>query len=93
VGIGGKQADETDGKIVSTGYQGGAKLIEALGVHPSQAAAFHRTLQRKRENRTLPDTSWTEVANPGPNAPQYLYQADAEPILKLAAKYQAEKDG
>jgi hypothetical protein len=68
-----------------SGFLGGRALAVALGVHPSRREAFFVQLQRKRIS--LGDDCWIQVADKGPNRPEFLYRADSPHLRNLAAAY------
>jgi hypothetical protein len=74
---------------VITGFLGGADLVNALGVDPTNRDAFFKQLERKR--RKLGDNSWHEVKNPGPNSPRFLYSVASPKVRELAEAYRQPK--
>jgi len=69
------------------GSLGGKELRDALEIHPSREKAFEQQLNRNRKQ--LGDDNWSEVTNPCPNTPRYLYLVQSKPIQKLAKRYKS----
>jgi hypothetical protein len=86
------RAAESDGESVPdsrAGFLGGTELADVLGVHPTRRAAFIKQLERQRTK--LGDDCWSEVREPQPNCPRYLYRSDSPKVRELAARYKHPK--
>jgi hypothetical protein len=83
-----ERADEL-GPESPTGFQGGAALADALGIHATRRDAFFRQLERQR--LSLGDDCWHEVREPRPNSPRFLYRADSPKLRDLATGYKTPK--
>jgi hypothetical protein len=69
------------------GFLGATELADALGVPTSRQGAFFKKLERDRSAKLLQDGCVVESSNRRKNAPQFLYRADAQEILRLAARF------
>ncbi len=74
-----------------SGFLGVSELFAALGIPESQQDNFAQALSRNR--RDLGDSNFHEVREPRPNAPKFLYRANAPELLRIAKRYQKPKAG
>lgn len=89
VGSGQTKTDNIASAATASSFIGGKELREALGVHPTQFAAFDQQLSRKRSQ--LGDDNFKEVKNTRARDPKFLYRVESQAVRDLAEPYKVPK--